>query len=88
MRSTDSVVGILTILRVVRYGVRTRMRALSSKTSKPALRSTQTPIQWVLGLFPWLNRPGYEVNHWPATSAGVKDGWSYNRTSLYFKMYR
>jgi hypothetical protein len=73
MRNADSVIGILTILRAVRSGVRIRMGVSSSKTSKPALRPTQPPIEWLLGLFPWLNQPGYEVNHLPASSAGVKN---------------
>jgi len=88
MSSSDSVVRILTILRAVRSGFRILIGVPSSKTSKPALRSTQTPTQWVLGLFPWLNRPGYEVNHWPASNAWVKDDWNYTCTSIYFKIYR
>ena len=86
MRSAESVVGILSILRAIRSEVRIRMGVPSSKTSKLALRPTQPPIQWVLG-FPWLNRSGYE-NHWPASSAGVKNDWSSTLTSLCFKIYR
>jgi hypothetical protein len=37
----------------------------SPKTSRPALGSTQPPIQWVLGFFPGVNWTGHEVNHSP-----------------------
>jgi len=88
MRSADNVVGILTTLRAVRSGVRIWMVVSSSKTSKVVLRPTQPPIQLVLSLFPLLNRPGCEVNYWPASSVGLKNGWSHTSTSLYFKIYR
>lgn len=35
--------------------------------------STQPRIQWVLGSFPRLQRPGRDVNHPPATRAEVKN---------------
>jgi hypothetical protein len=88
MRSADSVVGIPTLLRVIRSVVRIRVGVSSSRTSKPALSLLFNGIQWVLGLFPWLNRPGYEVNYWPASSSEVKNEWSYTSTSLYFKFHR
>jgi hypothetical protein len=80
-RSRDSVVGIATS-----YGLdapRDRSSSpgrvknfLFSKSSRPALRSTQLPIQWV----PWdissrVKRPGREVDHSPPTSAEVKKMW-------------
>jgi hypothetical protein len=55
-RSRDTIVGIATS-----YGLDNRGRSSSpgrvknflfSKSSRPALRSTQPPIQWVPGLFP------------------------------------
>jgi hypothetical protein len=49
---------------------------LSSKLSRPALRSTQPPIQWV----PGVKRPGREVDHSPPTSAEVKKMWIYTST--------
>jgi hypothetical protein len=46
---------------------------LFSKSSKPALGSTQPNIQWVPGaLFPGLKWQVHEVNHSPPTSAEVK----------------
>jgi hypothetical protein len=54
---------------------------LFSKSSRPALRSTQTPIQWVPGaLSPGVKRQGREVDHSPPTSAEVKKMWIYTST--------
>jgi hypothetical protein len=44
---------------------------LFSMSSRPALGSTQPPIQWV----PWVKRPGSEADHSPPTSAEVKQMW-------------
>jgi len=38
-----------------------------------ALEPTQ-PIQWVLGIFNGVKRPGRGVNHPPTSSAKVKEG--------------
>jgi hypothetical protein len=55
---------------------------LFSKSSRPVLRSTEPPIQWVPGaLPPGLKRPGREVDHSPPTSAEVKKMWIYTSTS-------
>jgi hypothetical protein len=48
--------------------------------SKSISGSTQPRIKCVLGSFPRLQRPGHDVNHPPAPSAGVKKEWSYNYT--------
>jgi hypothetical protein len=46
--------------------------------SRPALRPTHTPIQWVPGgSFPELKRPGREADHSPLSSAEVKNAWRY-----------
>jgi hypothetical protein len=46
---------------------------LFSTSSRPALESTQPPIQWVPGaLSPGVKRPGHEADHSPPTSAEVK----------------
>jgi hypothetical protein len=46
---------------------------LFPKSSRPTLRSTQPPAQWVPGvLSPGVKRPGREVDHTPPTSAEVK----------------
>jgi hypothetical protein len=53
-------------------------------TSRQALGLTQSPIQWVPGLFPWgvkwLRR---EADHSPLSSVEVKNMWSYISTLLY-----
>jgi hypothetical protein len=57
---------------------------LFSKSSRPAVRSTKPPIQWVPGLLsPEVKRPGREVNHSPPTSAEVKKMWTYTSTPPY-----
>jgi hypothetical protein len=46
---------------------------ISFKSSRPALGSTQLPIQWVPGtLSPGVKRQGREADHSPPTSAGDK----------------
>jgi hypothetical protein len=56
---------------------------LFSKSSRPALRSTQPPIIWVPGaLSPGVKRPGRVVDHSPQTSAEVKKMWIYTSTSI------
>jgi hypothetical protein len=74
-RSRDSEVGIATS-----YGLDGRSgrssslgrvkNFLFSRSSRPALRATQPPIQWVPGaLSPGVKRPGREADHSPPTSA-------------------
>jgi hypothetical protein len=54
---------------------------LFSKSSRPALRSTHPPTQWVPGaLSPGVKRPGREVGHSHPTSAEVKKMWIYTST--------
>jgi hypothetical protein len=54
---------------------------LFSKSSRPALGSTQPPIQWVPGaLSAAVKRPGREANHLPPASAEVKKMWIYRST--------
>jgi hypothetical protein len=75
--SRDSVVGIATSYGLDDRGVGVRIPVgrrifLFSKLSRPALSSTQLPIQWVPGtLSPGVKRPGLEVDHSPPTSAEV-----------------
>jgi hypothetical protein len=55
-----------------------------SKSSRPALGSTQPPIQWVPGaLSPGVKRPGREADHSPPTSAEVKKMLTHISTSPY-----
>jgi hypothetical protein len=57
---------------------------LFSRSSRPALRSTQPPLQWVPGaLSPGVKRPGREVDHSPPTSAEVKKMWIYTSAPPY-----
>jgi hypothetical protein len=47
-----------------------------SMSSRPALGSTQPPIQWVPGaLSPGVKRPGREADHLPPASTEVKKTW-------------
>jgi hypothetical protein len=60
---------------------------LFSKSSRPGLRSTQPPIQWVPGaLSLTVKRPGREVDHSPPTSAEVKKVWIYTSIPPYVFM--
>jgi hypothetical protein len=54
---------------------------------RPALGSTQPPIQWVTGsLSPGVKRPGREADHSPPASAEVKKMWIYTSTPSYVFM--
>jgi hypothetical protein len=54
---------------------------LLSKSSRPALASTQPLIQWVSGaLSPGVKQLGREVDHSPPASAKVKNMWIYLST--------
>jgi hypothetical protein len=55
-----------------------------STSSRPALGSTQPPIQWVPGaLSLGIKRPGREADHSPPASAEVKKIWIYTSTPPY-----
>jgi hypothetical protein len=71
--SQDSSVGIAT-----GYGLDGRGLEifLFDTMSRPALRPTQPPIQWVLGAL----SPGREADHSPPYNAKVKNAWSYTST--------
>jgi hypothetical protein len=58
-----------------------RVKNCFSTSSRPALGSTQPPVQWVPGAFsPGVKRPGREAEHSPPTSAEVKKMWIYTST--------
>jgi hypothetical protein len=83
-RSRDSVVGIGRYSDWLR-GARPRDRICSpgrvknflfSTSFRPAMGSTQPPIQWVPeAVSPEIKRPGHEADHLPPTSAEVKKTW-------------
>jgi hypothetical protein len=57
---------------------------LISMSSRPAMGSTQPPIQWVPGaLSRGVKRPGREADHSPPASAEVKKTWIYTSTPPY-----
>jgi hypothetical protein len=78
MMSRDSAVGIATSYGLDReVGVRVPVGS-----SRPALGSTQIPIQWV----PGLKRPWCEADHSPPTSSEVKKTRIYTSTPRYVFM--
>jgi hypothetical protein len=72
----DSVVGITTGYGLDDGGVGVRVPVgtrIFSTSSRPALESTQPPIEWVLGaISPGVKRRWRESNHSPSTTAEVK----------------
>jgi hypothetical protein len=68
-------------------GRRVRLRVpvgeifLISTSSRPALGSTQPPIQWVsAALPPGVKRPECEAENSPPTSTEIKNRWVYTST--------
>jgi hypothetical protein len=54
---------------------------LFTTMSRPALRPTQPPIQWVpRAISLGIKRSGGEIDHSPPSSAEVKNAWSYTST--------
>jgi hypothetical protein len=50
------------------------------QTSKPAVGPPSLLGNRYWSYFPWVQRPGSEVNHSPVSSAEVKNQWSYTCT--------
>jgi hypothetical protein len=82
--SRESIVGI-----AIGYGLDDRKvgarvsvgSGIFSTSSRPALVSTQSPIQWVPeALSLKVKRQGREVDHSPPTSAEVKKMWIHTFT--------
>jgi hypothetical protein len=64
-----------------------RIFLFSTAASRPALRPTQPPIQWVHGIISLgIKRPWLEVDHSPTSIAEIKNMWSYNSTTQYVFM--
>ena len=68
----DSSVGIETRYEIDSPGVEYRWGRDFSHPPRPTLGSTQTLIQWVLGLTRGVKRPGRGVDHPLTSSAEVK----------------
>jgi hypothetical protein len=87
-RSRDSSVGITTGYGLDDRGVGVRVPVVKnfyfSTLSRPALGSTQPPIQWVPGaLSAGVKRPGRKADHSSPASAEVKNMWMYTSTPPY-----
>jgi hypothetical protein len=79
----DSSVGIVTGYGLDGPRIESRWRRDFSHTSRPALRPTQPPVQWVPGLSQGEKRPGRGADHPPYSSVEVKKEWSYTSTPLW-----
>jgi hypothetical protein len=87
LRIRDSVVGIASGYGLDDRGVGVRVPVESRiffTSSRPALGSTQPPIQWVPGaLSPGVKRQWREGDHSLPTSSEVKKMWIYTPTPPY-----
>jgi hypothetical protein len=76
---TDSAVGIATGYGLDDQGVGVRVPVglrIFSTSSRPAMRPTQPPIQWIpAALSPGVKRQGREADDSPPTSDEVKKMW-------------
>jgi hypothetical protein len=72
-RSQVSSVGIATHYGLDTPRIESQWGRDSLHLSSPALRSTQPPIQWVLGLSQGVKRPGCGIDHPPPSSAKVNE---------------
>jgi hypothetical protein len=72
MVGRDNAVGMATRNGLDGPGIESRLGQELSHSSRPALRSTQPPIQWVILSFPGVKRPGRGFHHPLPSSAEVK----------------
>ena len=61
-------------------GIESRWRGFFPYPSRPALRSTQPPVQWVPGHSRGVKRPGRGVNYPPQLGPRFKKEYSYTST--------
>jgi hypothetical protein len=76
----DSSVGIATRYGPDGPGIEFRWGRDFPHLSRPALGPTQTPVQWRPGLSRGKERPGFEADPSPPSSAVVMKGYSYTCT--------
>jgi hypothetical protein len=68
----DSSVGVATRYGIDCRGIEPRWGRNFPQPYRPALGPTQTPVQWVPGLFQGIKRPGRGVDH-PLSGVEVKE---------------
>ena len=73
MVGRDNAVGIATSNGLDGPRVESRLDQELSHSSRPALRSTQPPVQWVTVSFPGIKRPGRGFDHPLPSGAEVKE---------------
>ena len=71
--SRDSSVGIANGYGLDGPGIESRWGRDFPHPSRPALKPTQPPVQWVPGLSQGVKRPGRSADHPPPSSAEVKE---------------
>ena len=79
MRGPGSSVDIVTAYGLDGPGIETRWGRDFPHLSRPTLRPTQPPVEWVPGLSRSKMRPRHDADPSPPSSAEVK-----NRVELYF----
>ena len=75
-----SSVGIATDCGLNGAGIESRWGRDFPHLSRPALRPTQPPVQWVPGLFRGKDRPKRDADPSPPSSAAVMEEYSYTST--------
>ena len=69
----DSIVGVATRYELDSPAIESRCGRDFTHPSRPDLRPTHPPVQWVPGLFPGVKRLGCGVDHSPPSSAEVEE---------------
>ena len=77
-RGWDNSVSIAIHYGMDGLGIEPQWRRDFPHLSRPAVGPTQPPVEWVLGLFTGVKRPGHGVDHPSPSSTKVKE-----RVNLY-----